>query len=143
MYTQRTWATGLCEELLPLDTACCRSSCSRSVLPRHWRSEMTHCVVQLVSSTGCPSLITTQELLLRCVFFAVQSLSAHTPRHSSLVPSGNDHATCGLFTRYRTTRRARATGPHVARVISLMKILTGYCKSVLSVARCPNTPTRL
>ena len=37
---------------------------------------MTPCVFALVSSTDCPSLIKTQELLLRPVSFAAQSLSA-------------------------------------------------------------------
>ena len=41
------------------------------------------------------------------------------------------------------TRRARASVPHVARLISLMKFLTRYCTFCLSIARYPNTPTRL
>ena len=107
------------------------------------KGEMTPCVVELVSSTDCRSLITTQELLLRSVSFAAQSLSAYTSRYSSLVPAGNDHARCGLCTRYRTTRRARASVPHVARVISRMRFVSGCCTSGLSVARFPNTQTRL
>ena len=104
---------------------------------------MTPCVVELVSSTDCPSLMTTQELLLRSVSFAAQSPSAYTSGYSSLAPAGNDHAKCVLSTRYRTARRARAGVPHVARLIALMRFLTGYCTSGLSVARHPNTPTRL
>ena len=99
--------------------------------------------LKLVSSTDCPSLITTQELLLHSVSCAAQSLSAYTSRYSSLVHAGNDHTRRGLRTRHRPTRRARASVPHVAWVISLMRFLTGYCTSGLSVARYPNTRTRL
>ena len=107
------------------------------------KGEMTPCVVEVVSSTDCRSLITTQELLLRSGSFAAQSLSAYTSRYSSSVPAGNDHARCGLRTRYRTTRRARASVPHVARVISRMRFVSGCCTSGLSVARFPNAQTRL
>ena len=83
----------------------------RTTLLRHWRGSAS-------LSTDGPNLITTQELLFCSVSFAAQSLSAYTSRNSSLAAAGNDHARCGLCTRYRTARRAPASSPHVARVIS-------------------------
>ena len=97
--------------------------------------EMTPCFLELVSSTDFPSLITTQELLMRSVSFAAQSLPANTSRYSSSALAGNDHARCGLCTRYRTTRRARASVPRVTRVISLVRFLTKHRTSSLSAAK--------
>ena len=110
--------------------------CLRTTLPRH---EMKPSVVEIVSSTDCPSLITTQELLLRSVSFAALSLSAYTPAQFPLGITMLD-AVCAQ--KYRTTRGARASVPHVAREISLMKFLTEYSTSGLSVARYPNTRLR-
>ena len=128
LVTQRRWATDLCEELLQLDTA--RVAAYNSASPVE--SEMTPCVAELVSSTESPPLITTQELLLRSVSFAAQSQPAYTSWYSSLALAGDDHARCGLCTKYRTTRRARVSVPHVARVISLMRFLTRCCTSTQS-----------
>ena len=46
---------------------------------------MTPCVVELVSTTDCPSLITTQELLFRSFSFAAN----HCQRSCQDTPAGS------------------------------------------------------
>ena len=110
---QRKVATHLCLELLHSDAARCCSS-SGVQLGFALEREKTLGVVELVPSMDFPSPTTTQELLLRSVSFATQSLSANASVNSSCVPTGNDQARRGLYTKYLTTGRARASVPHVA-----------------------------
>ena len=88
--------------------------------------EMTLCVVELVSNADCP--ITTLGLLLRSVSCVAQSLSAYAFLFCSRLRTTMQNPACARGTA--TTRRARASVPHVARVTSITRFSA-------------NTPTRL
>ena len=101
-------------------------------------SEMTPCVVELVSSPDGPNLITTARTalafgLLRCpigfsVHVKVLQLGSSWKCPCEMVPH---HPSCsGQCSTY-------------ARVISLVKFSTKHHSSSMSVARYPNNPTRL
>ena len=101
-------------------------------------NEMIPCVVELVSSTDCPSLIPTQALLLRPSKH-YQGKRGDTPAG---FPVGMTLRECGLCTRCRTARRARSSVPHVPWAMFLVRFSTRYCKSGLSVARYPNNTNK-
>ena len=91
--------------------------------------------VALASSPDFPSLITTQELLLRSVSFAAQSLSANESRYAFCVPAGNGHARCGFM--HDVPHDARCSDQCFTRRMSDFShdILERICRSILTASK--------